>query len=235
MSIQLHTHRLVRIALTFAIGLATFVAPLAGPVAAAAPAKADTPDALEIYNRDVFVIVGSTLRLPDDTTAADAPLFNVAGVPLNLTWGDWQQASATSRASVTGGKKNPKTDFRIHLTGLAPNGVYSIFYVTLSPDSENPLCAGVERSLPVLTVKQRKNMPDASSVVADANGEARFHGQVPGDLLGAGQVYIFIVYHLDGAVYGSLPNHGEFNTQGGTCRSSFGEDAMRQLLITQKG
>src|SRR5258706_10660263 len=131
MSIQLHTHRLVRIALTFAIGLATFVAPLAGPVAAASPAKADTPDALEIYNRDVFVIVGSTLRLPDDTTAADAPLFNVAGVPLNLTWGDWQQASATSRASVTGGKKNPKTDFRIHLTGLAPNGVYSIFYVTL--------------------------------------------------------------------------------------------------------
>jgi hypothetical protein len=33
---------------------------------------------------------------------------------------------------------------------------------------------------------------------------------------------------------GFLPNIGEFLTPGPNCRSSFGEDAMRQLIIFQK-
>jgi hypothetical protein len=59
---------------------------------------------------------------------------------------------------------------------------------------------------------------------------------VNGDLLNTfGQeVFYSIIYHFDGATYDPLPNHGEYNTQGADCHSSFGEDAMRQLLIIQK-
>jgi hypothetical protein len=70
--------------------------------------------------------------------------------------------------------------------------------------------------------------------VAKKNGNATFNGRVPADPLTATQVVIEIVYHFDGQTHGALPNHGEFKTQGPSCRSSFGENAMRQLLILQK-
>jgi hypothetical protein len=197
-------------------------------------AAPDHPDGLQIFSRDVYVIVGSTLRNPIDTTAPDANLFNVAGVNLGVTWGQWMAATATSTAHVQGGANHPRTDVRIQLSGLIPGGVYSIFYVTLLPDSENPLCPGVERGLPLTAFKPERQSPDASSFVADANGQAQYRGLVDGDLLGATQVIFEVIYHLDGQTYGTLPNHGEFNTQGTGCRSSYGEDAMRQLLILQK-
>jgi len=34
--------------------------------------------------------------------------------------------------------------------------------------------------------------------------------------------------------YHPLPNRGEFFTQGDDCRSTFGEDAMRQIIVFQK-
>jgi hypothetical protein len=199
------------------------------PASAAAP---DHEDALQAFSRDVFVIVGSTLREPDDTTADDASHFNGAGVPLELTWGQWKQARATSTAHRIGNDRNARTDFHLTLSGLAPGGVYSVFYGTLLPDSENPLCPGVERSL-ALTA-QDPTGPDPSSFVADAFGQATYFGRVNGDPMTAYQVFIFIIYHLDGQTWHPLPNHGEFNTQGSGCRSSFGEDAMRQLVIWQK-
>jgi hypothetical protein len=202
---------------------------LAPPAAAAPP---DQADAVEVHERDVFVIVGSTLRNPDATTDPSAPLFNNAGVSLNLTWGEWSAASATS-AVRTSGKSNPRTDVRLRFSNLVPGGTYSVFYGTLNPDSENPLCPGVERTLALPSV-DRDQSPDASSFVAGSDGTAAFRGSLDGNLLSAGQAFFSIVYHFDGQTYGSLPNRGEFETQGENCRSSFGEDAMRQLLILQK-
>jgi hypothetical protein len=209
---------------------ATFALVALAPPAAAAPP--DQADAVEAFERDVFVIVGSTLRNPDETTDPSAPLFNNAGVSLNLTWGDWSAASATSVVR-TSGKSNPRTDVRLRFSGLIPGGTYSVFYGTLNPDSENPLCPGVERTLALPSV-DRDQSPDASSFVAGSDGTAAFRGSLDGNLLTAGQVFFSIVYHFDGQTYGSLPNRGEFLTQGENCRSSFGDDAMRQLLILQK-
>jgi hypothetical protein len=200
--------------------------------------RADAPDRedyFEIFERDVFVIVGSTLRNPTADTPPEAFLFNNAGVALNLTWGEWQKAHATATAHIQGGKNQTHTDVRIQLSGLVPGGVYSIFYGTLIPDSENPLCPGVERTLPLTAFQPERQSPDAASFIADASGRASFRGQVSGNPLTALQVFYSVIYHSDGQTYGSLPNHGEFLTQGANCRSSFGDDAMRQLIIFQKG
>jgi hypothetical protein len=209
---------------------ATLALVAVAPPASAAPA--DQADAVEIHERDVFVIVGSTLRNPDSTTEPSAPLFNNAGVSLGLTWGEWSAASATS-AVRTSGKSNPRTDVRLRFSGLVPGGTYSVFWGTLNPDSENPLCPGVERTLALPSV-DRGQVPDASSFIAGSDGTAAFRGNLDGNLLSANQVFFSIVYHFDGQTWGALPNHGEFNTQGENCRSSFGEDAMRQLLVLQK-
>lgn len=108
-----------------------------------------------------------------------------------------------------------------------------MFWGTLTPDSENPLCPGVERTLALPSVDPGQ-LPDASSFVAGAEGGGDFRGRLDADLLAAGQVFFSIVYHFDGRTYGPLPNHGEHLTQGAECRSSFGEDAMRQLIVLQK-
>jgi hypothetical protein len=217
-------------------GSAAAVAAAAAVLALAAPAFArpDYQDGVEPFARDVFVIVGSTLRNPDDTTAADANLFNTAGVSLGLDWGQFSSASATARAQQLGGASDPQTDVRVDLTALVPGGLYSLFYITLGPDSENPLCPGVERSLPLTAFHPSIDQPDPASFYADATGAASFHGRVPGALLDAQQLIYTVVYHAFGQSYGSLPNAGESLTQDSGCRSSFGEDSMRQSLILQK-
>lgn len=194
---------------------------------------ADRQDSVQVFNRDVFVIVGSTLRNPDATTADAAPLFTNTGVSLNLTWGAWKRASAQSTARVDGSGSSAVTELRISLRGLVPGGVYSIFYGTLTPDSENPLCPGVERTLPLIS-RDSLQAPDRSSFVADRMGRADFRGAITGRPLDANQFFYTVIYHFDGMTYGSLPNRGEFLTQGTMCRSSFGEDAMRQLVVIQK-
>lgn len=193
----------------------------------------DPQDLVQTDSRDVFVIVGSTLRHPDSTTMDAAPLFNVAGVSLNLTWGAWKRASAQSTARVMGGPNNARTDVRISLSGLVPGGVYSIFYGTIGPDSENPLCPGVERTL-ALRSTDRRQQPDAASFVADAFGRAEFRGEIDGRPMDALQFFYSVIYHFDGLTYGALPNRGESLTHGMSCRSSFGEEAMRQLIVFQK-
>jgi hypothetical protein len=203
--------------------------PASGGLLLSAQKGPDQQDDVVPFARDVFVIVGSTLRNPEATTADDAPLFNVAGVPLDLTWGDWKRASAEATALTAG----HWTQVRLRLSGLVPGGVYSAFYATLEPDSRNPLCPNAERGLPLIAVSPRQ-APDPSSFVAGADGTATFHARVAGDLFNALQLVYFIIYHADGQTYHPLANRGEFLTQGPDCRSSFGEDAMRQLVIFQK-
>jgi hypothetical protein len=215
-----------------AVGLLA-AGPLAAPAAAAPP---DQADFIEAFERDVFVIVGASLRNPDATTDPSERLYNVAGVGLGVTWGEWQAGSAASRVQVSGGK-SPTSNVRLQLSGLVPGGVYSVFWATIGPDSEHPQCQGVERSLPLIGARQNGNAPDPSSFVAGDDGTAEYRGEAPGDLLSATQVFFSVIYHANGQTYHPFPNAGEFLTHDdgeGNCRSSYGHDAMRQFLVLQK-
>lgn len=213
-------------------------AALVAAVMLAAPASAkpvlDREDFVTPYERDVFEIVGSTLRNPTDATLPEANLFNDAGAALGFTWGQFSSAGATALAHQRRSGKRTETDVQLELSGLVPGGLYSLFYITLGPDSENPLCPGVERSLPLTAYRPSRTQPDAASFYASATGTASFHARVAGALLDAQQLIYSVIYHAFGGPYGSLPNALEFQTQGPDCRSSFGHDSMRQLLVTQK-
>ena len=202
------------------------------PAAVAAPA--DAADAVQIHNRDVFVIVGSTLRMPTAETDPSAPLFTNTGIAMEMTWGEWSAATATSRASVVGGPNNPRTDARLSLTGLVPGGLYSVYWGTLGPDSEQPLCPGVERTLPLDRVGSTGKAPAPNAFVAGGDGTAEFHGRTAGDLFDATQVFFTVVYHFYPETSYPFPNRGELLTQGENCRSSFGEDSMRHLIVLQQ-
>jgi len=221
----------IRLAAGVALALATCGAATPGAAVATPP---DREDALQAFNRDVYFLDGATLRNPTAETPDDAQLYSVVGAALPLTWVEWQGASASSRAQTKDGGGEPVTDVRVRLSGLIPGSVYSVFYGTFGPDSDHPLCQGVERTLPLTAFQPERQQPDPSSFVADASGEARYRGLVEGDLLAADQLFFSIVYHFDGMTYDPFPNRGEFFTQGEDCRSTDGEDAMRQLLILQK-
>jgi hypothetical protein len=209
------------------VALVAFPGPLAAGAGAAPP---DQADALQIFNRDVHVVVGQTLRNPTADTAADAPLFNVAGVALDLTWGQWSALTATSTAHRTG----KRTDVRMDFAGLVPGGLYSIFWGTLEPDSEHPGCPNVERTLPLDAFHPDASAPAPNAFVAGTDGTAEFRGRAGAALLDARQVFFSVVYHAYGETSYPFPNRGELLTQGADCRSSFGEDSMRQLLVLQK-
>ena len=61
---------------------------------------------------------------------------------------------------------------------------------------------------------------------------------MPGNLLAAAQLQIAVIYHFDGKTYGPVANQAEsfgpVASHGGLCQSSYGIDAMRQLVIIQK-
>ncbi|MDP1806700.1 MAG: hypothetical protein Q8K72_16095, partial [Acidimicrobiales bacterium] len=82
-------------ALVASLALAGALIPFA-PAAHASPP--DTADGVEVYERDVFVIVGSTLRNPTADTDPGAPLFTDSGVAMDVTWGVWSAATTASRA-----------------------------------------------------------------------------------------------------------------------------------------
>ena len=219
--------RLIVASLAVAAALLPF-----GPASHATPA--DAADAVQIYERDVFVIVGSTMRNPTVDTDPAAPLFTNSGVAMDLTWGEWSAATATSRASVVGGPTDPRTDIKLSLAGLVPGGLYSVYWGTIGPDSEQPLCPGVERTLPLDALGSTAKAPAPNAFVVDGTGTVDFHGRVDGDLLDASQVFVTVVYHLFGRTSYPFPNVGEYLTHGATCRSSVGEDSMRQLIVLQK-
>ena len=203
------------------------------PVAGASSA---TPDVAVVpFANDVFWFTNNALTVVDPaSTPASAPLFSLEGNPLNVTWGQFSSATATSNATQDG----DHTDFDIHLSGLIPNGVYSLFYRTFGPDSNNPFCPNVEPTVALTARHPDQQQPDADSFVADSSGNAEFDGRVAGRLLDATQLQIAVIYHFDGKTYGPVANAAEANgpvaSNGGLCQSSYGIDAMRQLVIIQK-
>lgn len=213
-----------------------------GGVASAATPTTDQADAVEVYERDVHFIEGVTLRNPDATTDPDEPLFNVAGVALEsrpgdvVTWGEWSSAAGRSDVVVTRTPRGATTRVRLILSGLVPNGLYSAFWGTLGPDSVQPLCPGVERTLP-LDAPGGRGQPAPNAFRADARGNAAFVGDVGQDLFAATQVFFSVVWDFSGQTSYPFPNRGELLTQvppAERCRSSFGEDTMRHLLVLQK-
>jgi hypothetical protein len=227
------THRVIGTVLATAL---TFVAlaPVAG--ASSKTAKRIPAVGLVPFPGDVFTVSsnGTLIAVDPNSTPPSAPLFNLAGSSLNETWGQFDSVTATSGAKALTRMGTISTDFRITLTGLIPNGVYSLFYRTFTPDSANPVCGtvGAHDPLVALTAAHpKKQAPDSSSFAASTTGSAAFHARVAGNLLAAAQLQVWIIYHFDGHVYGPVPNMGESTS---TCRSSFGIDAMRQLIIIQK-
>jgi hypothetical protein len=86
--------------------------------------------------------------------------------------------------------------------------------------------------LVALTARQSPpQRPDADSFVAESSGVAQFDARIAGRLLDAQQLQIVVIYHFDGQTHGAVPTRSEATDN---CLSSFGIDAMRQLLIVQK-
>ena len=217
-----------------AAGLAALAVVAAAPPAGVAkPGSAWMPQvALVPFAGDVDTLGsnGSLITVDPRSTPATAPLFSFDGTPLGLTWGQFGAATATSYARTVTAGGATRTDIRITMAGLIPNGVYSLFYRTFTPDSANPICPAVESLVGLPARLPHRHKPDPFSFVADSSGGAAFHARVAGALLNAAQVQIWVIYHLDGQVYGPVPNSGESSN----CRPSFGLDAMRQLIIIQK-
>jgi hypothetical protein len=124
------------------------------------------------------------------------------------------------------------------MSGLVPNGVYSLFYRTFGPDSNNAFCPNVEPQVALTAAFPRLQKPDSSSFRADRSGRALFFASVAQNLLAAQQLQEDVIYHFNGQTYGPVANQAESNgpvaSEGGLCRSSYGIDAMRQFLIIQK-
>lgn len=207
---------------------------VAGPLTSGVQAKVvlDREDYVEVFDRDVYFVDHSTLRNPRADTDPGERLFNDAGVALPVTWGEWSAASATAAARTVGKRTNVSLSF----SGLIPGGVYSVFWGTLNPDSEHPDCPGVERTLPLISAAGKKQVPDPSSFIAGPDGQATFAGQADAALLDPDQSWYSIVYHSNGETYHPFPNAGQYlsHDDGGPCRSSYGHDAMRQLIVLQK-
>ena len=181
---------------------------------------------------DVFTTSanGTLIAVDPASTPASAPLFNLAGNSLGLTWGQFSSATAKSVAWAETYRGTTYTQFLIWMSGLVPNGVYSLFYRTFNPDSNNAVCPNVEPTVALTAVFPQFQKPDPNSFVAGASGQAVFLASVPEPLLAAQQLYVVVIYHFDGKTYGPVSNFGEANG----CRSSYGVDAMRQFLIEYK-
>ena len=58
------------------------------------------------------------------------------------------------------------TDFLIRMSGLIPNGVYSLFYRTFNPDSNNAYCPDVEPTLALTSAFRQLQKPDPDPFIA---------------------------------------------------------------------
>ncbi len=235
-----HYRRLLATLIT--TGLASIALLMQAPVAGAAVSfTPPTPNIGIIpFAGDVLTLNYQGALVPIDPTnppPASAPLFTFAGNELNPTWGEWNSATAKSYVWTDTVNGVTHTDFAIGMSGLVPNGVYSVFYRTFSPDSNNPLCPNVEPSLALTSAFPHLQRPDSSSFIASDSGKALFIGRVDGNLLAAAQLQESVIYHFDGQTYGPLANAAEAESVSegiSPCRSSYGLDAMRQFFIIQK-
>jgi len=156
---------------------------------------------------------------------------------MNLTWGQFSSATAKSYAWTDTVKGITHTDFLIGLSGLVPNGVYSLFYRTFNPDSNNAFCPDAEPTVALTAAFPQFQKPDSSSFIASSSGKAPFVGRVAGNLLAAAQLQVSVIYHFNGQTYGPVANYAESlgpDPSTGSCHSSYGIDAMRQFIIIMK-
>ena len=153
-----------------------------------------------------------------------------------MTWGEWSAATARSDVTVSRKPFGATTRVRLHLSGLVPNGLYSAFWGTLGPDSEQPSARTWSAPCPS-TRPAGRGQPAPNAFRADAEGNANFVGEVGQDLFAASQVFFSVVWDFSGETSYPFPNRGELLTQvppAEQCRSSFGDDTMRHLLVLQK-
>jgi hypothetical protein len=190
------------------------------------------------FQGDVYTIStnGTLISVDPSSTPASAPLFNLAGEALNLTWGQFSSATAKSYAWTVTDNGTTYTQFLIEMSGLFPNGVYSLFYRTFGPDSNNAICPDIEPSVALTAALPQFQKPDPDSFIASSSGKGLFLASVAQDLLAAQELQVSVVYHFDGMTYGPVANAAEAQgpVDAGHCRSSYGVDAMRQFLIIQK-
>jgi hypothetical protein len=230
-------------ALLATIATSLAVIGLAVPVPAASAATTFTPPTANVGTiplpADVFTLSANGTLIPilPLSTPLSAPLFNLAGNALNVTWGQWSSPGAKSYAWTVTHNGTTYTRFLITMSGLVPNGVYSLFYRTFGPDSNNALCPNIEPALALTAAFPQFQTPDPDSFTAANSGQGLFFASVPEDLLDAQQLQIQVIYHFNGQTYGPVTNQGESrgpDPNTGLCHSSYGNDAMRQLLIIQK-
>jgi hypothetical protein len=185
------------------------------PIEVVASAALDRQDSVAINPEDVtWITTDGTVLHPDSNTPTDAPLHNSGGGQLvGATWGQWEAATATSTMRC---RPDGSTEVKVQLGSLEPNATYSVFYRTFGPDSFNPFCSNEERVLVLAQAcKGGHCSPQLDSdITTDAAGSASYAGVVTGKcLLDATQVFLEVVFHLDGLTYGQLPNRLEFQTQ----------------------
>jgi hypothetical protein len=229
------------VASVIATGLASMALVVQAPAAGAA-ISVSTPTlsgGIIPFPGDVYTLGQQGIVIPVDpsSTPASAPLFNLGGQALNLTWGQFSSATAKSYAWTVTDNGTTHTQFLIGLSGLVPNGVYSLFYRTFAPDSNNALCPNVEPQVALSAAFPQFQKPDPDSFIASSAGTALFFASVAQDLLAAQQLQVSVIYHFNGQTYGPVANQAEAHgpvPSTGLCRSSYGIDALRQFLIIQK-
>lgn len=227
---------MIAIALLAAASLAQ--APVAGaasPISNVTPQIGLIPFPIDVYSLNSM---GALIPVDPTSTPASAPLYNLGGTALNLTWGQFDSATAKSTAWNLTYNGTTYTQFLIGLSGLVPHGVYSLFYRTFNPDSNNALCPNVEPQIALPAAFPQLQKPDSSSFIATSSGNALFFASLAQNLLAAQQLQVDVIYHFNGQTYGPVANEAEslgpVVSQGGLCRSSYGIDAMRQMLIIYK-
>ena len=237
---QGHRPRRVIAAVVAAAAVCLALAIQAPGAAASTTHTAPTLGGVLPFPGDVYTLGSNGILIPVDPsiTPLSAPLFNLGGQPLNLTWGQFSSATAKSYAWTATFRGTTYTDFVIEMSGLVPNGVYSLFYRTFGPDSNNAFCPVVEPTVALTAAFPRLQKPDPDSFVASGSGRALFVASVAQDLLAAQQLLVNVIYHFNGQTYGPVANAfeaaGPVASNNGLCRSSYGIDALRQMLIVQK-
>lgn len=176
------------------------------------------PAADPVYDSDGNPAVASDTPLYSNSSGLCDHLFPlVAPDEHHITLAEWQRASGT--AGIKCGRRG--THAVLQLSGLIPNGVYTVWVATfqfpgLTPDFANLIGLGA------------LGAPDGSQnvFVASANGTAAlsvFHP--PGDFSIFGstdcladefEVVLWIPLHLDGQTHGGVPgDECELGFQGG--------------------
>lgn len=120
-------------------------------------------------------------------SAAATPLLAADSSPLHITLGDWEKAAGTASFSCQGGQERVTSQ----LTGLVPNGSYSVFVVHLD-------VKGPGRFTPWGNAQGTTN-----NFTAGPTGSASLTSTVQGCL--NNRAAALVVWHSDGKPHGATP------------------------------